>query len=308
MERKVEFFSKGVKLRGVVQMPRGKGPHPLLVMAGGWCYVKEIVMPAYAEQLAAVGCATLRFDYRCLGESDGEPRQHLDPWAQIEDYRNALSFALGLPGVDRERLGVWGISYSGGHALILAAIDPRVRCAVSNIAVIDGFESMRLVHGYGKGRFAALTRLIAEDREGRARGEPGGVIPHNVPDPDKEICTWPFTTSYAFFSSARESFAPNYRDRSTIESTELLMQYSVEPYLKRIYNTPVQMLIVEGDEHTPWDLQIDAFNRLGSARKELAVMTKGVTHIGMYASEDLKLRAAKRNAEFVRRYLVAQES
>lgn len=307
MEKKVEFFSKGVKLRGVLHMPEGKGPHPLLVMAGGWCYVKEIVMPTYAEHLAAVGCATLRFDYRFLGESEGEPRQHLDPWAQIEDYRNALSFAAGLPGVDKDRLGVWGISYSGGHALILAAIDPRVRCSIGNIPVIDGYDSMRLVHGYGKGRFAALTRLIAEDRERRARGEPGGYIPHNVPDPDKEVCTWPFTTSYEFFSGAAQTFAPNYQARSTIESTEMLMQYYVDPYLKRIYNTPVMMLIVEGDEHTPWDMQVDAFNKIGSVRKELAVMTKGVTHIGLYAKQDLQLRAAKRNAEFVRKHLIEQE-
>ena len=307
MEQKVEFFSKGVKLRGVMRMPEGKGPHPLLIVAGGWCYVKEIVMPTYAEQLAAVGCATLRFDYRGLGDSDGEPRQHLDPWAQIEDYRNALSFAAGLPGVDKERLGVWGISYSGGHALILAAIDPRVRCAIANIPVIDGYESMRLVHGYGKGRLAALLRLIAEDRERRARGEAGGFIPHNTADPDKELCTWPFTTTYEYFLRARNSFAPNYQSRSTIESTEMLMQYTVDPYLKRIYYMPVMMLVVEGDEHTPWDLQVDAFNRIGSVRKELAVMTKGVTHVGMYANQDLQTRAARRNAEFVRKHLVEQE-
>lgn len=304
MEKRVEFVSKEVKLQGVLRIPDGRGPHPLLVMAGGWCYVKEIVMPAYAEELAAAGCATLRFDYRFLGESGGEPRQHLDPWAQIEDYRNALSFAAGLPGVDPNRLGVWGISYSGGHALILAAIDARVRCAISNIPVIDGFEAMRLVQGYGRGRFAAFARVVAEDREKRARGEPGGMIPHSVPDPEKEICVWPFTTSYEFFSSARKSFAPNYQHDSTIESAEMLMQYSVDPYLKRIYHTPVQMLVVEGDEHTPWALQIDAFHRIASVRKDLAVLSEGVTHIGMYARQDLKLRAAKSNAAFVRKHLV----
>lgn len=304
MEQKVEFYSKGVKVRGVLRMPEGKGPHPLLAMAGGWCYVKEIVMPTYAEELAAVGCATLRFDYRCLGDSDGEPRQHLDPWAQIEDYRNCLSYAAGLPGIDKDRLGAWGISYSGGHALILAAIDPRVKCAVANIPVIDGFESMRLVHGYGKGRLASFFKLLAEDREKRARGEAEGMIPHNSSDPDKEICTWPFTTSYAYFSNATKTFAPNYQGRSTIESTEMLCQYTVDPYLKRIYHTPVQMLIVEGDEHTPWDLQVDAFNRIASVRKELAVMSKGATHIGMYAKLDFQVRAAKRNAEFVRKHLV----
>ncbi len=303
MEKNVEFMSKGIKLVGVLNMPEGDGPHPLLVVAGGWCYVKEIVMPTYAAELAAVGCATLRFDYRGFGDSDGVQRQHIDPWMQIEDYRNALSFAATLPEVDAERLGVWGISFAGGHALILAGIDPRVRCAVSVIPVIDGYESMRLVHGYGKGRFAKLEAAIMEDRERRSRGEPEGHIPHNVEDPDKELCVWPFQPSMKFFSSARESYAPNYNRMSTVESAENLMQYSVMSHLKRNLNTPTQMLIVEGDEHTPWDLQVEAFNRIPSVNKELSVMKK-VTHIGLYSSDDFKTQAAKRNAKFVRQHLV----
>jgi len=306
VEKKVEFLSKGCKLRGVLRVPEGKGPHPTLVMAGGWCYVKEIVMPTYAEKLAEAGCATLRFDYRYLGESEGEPRQHLDPWAQIEDYRNALSFAATLPEVNEDRMGVWGISYSGGHVLILAALDSRVKCAVSNIPVIDGFESMRLVHGYGKGRFAALCRVIEEDRERRYRGEPVGYIPHNTADPDKDICTWPFTTSYAFFSNAGKTFAPNYQGRSTTESTELLMAYTVYDYLPRIYNTPLLMQIVEGDEHTPWDLQVEAFNRIGSVNKELAVLKKS-THIAIYSKQEQQVRSAMINAAFVKNRFVNAE-
>ena len=127
-----------------------------------------------------------------------------------------------------------------------------------------------------------------------------------MPDPDKQICTWPFTTSYAFFSGASKTFAPNYKSSSTIESTEMLMQYTVIDYLKRIYYTPVMMLIVEGDEHTPWDMQVHAFNQIASVRKELAVMKKA-THIDLYAKQDFQVRAAKRNAEFVRKHLVEQE-
>lgn len=306
MEKAVEFKSKSVTLRGVLNMPEGPGPHPLLVMAGGWCYVKEIVMPTYAKELAEVGCATLRFDYRNFGDSDGDRRQHIDPWMQIEDYRNALSFAATLEGIDAERLGVWGISYSGGHALILPAIDSRIKCAVSIIPVIDGYESMRLVHGYGKGRFAKLEKALAEDRERRARGDAEEMIPHNVADPDQALCTWPFTTSYKFFSGAGQTFAPNYKGKSTVESTELLMQYSVGAYLKRNLNTPIQMLVVEGDEHTPWDLQIDAFNKIGSVRKELSVMKKA-THIELYSKMDFQVAAAKRNARFVRENLVNQQ-
>jgi len=84
MRKTVEFNSKGSKIRGVLVTPEsGKGPFPIAVMGGGWCYVKEIVLPHYAEAIVKAGVAVLMFDYRGLGESEGEPRQHIDPWAQI---------------------------------------------------------------------------------------------------------------------------------------------------------------------------------------------------------------------------------
>ena len=119
----VEFNSCGDVCKGVLTRPGGKSDNvPLVIMAGGWCYTKEIVMPWYGKFFEDLGCATLRFDYRRFGESTGEPRQHLNPWDQIEDYRNALTFAETLSGIDKKRTGIWGISYSGGHVLVTAAL------------------------------------------------------------------------------------------------------------------------------------------------------------------------------------------
>lgn len=107
MQRDIEFNSNGELCRGWLLTPdEGEGPFPTIVMAGGWCYVKEIVMPEYAKFLLEEGCAVLLFDYRNFGSSEGKIRQHLDPWAQIDDYRNAISFAERLPEVDAERIGV----------------------------------------------------------------------------------------------------------------------------------------------------------------------------------------------------------
>src|SRR5690606_32141054 len=122
--------------KAVLTRPAGiKGNVPLVIMAGGWCYTKEVVMPHYGKFFEDLGCATLRFDYRCFGESTGAPRQHINPWNQIEDYRNALSFAEELPGIDKDRIGIWGISYSGGHVIIVSALDSRVAFAISTIPV-----------------------------------------------------------------------------------------------------------------------------------------------------------------------------
>ena len=112
---------------GCTRRTPADGPFPVVVMAGGWCYVKELVQPHVARHFADTGLAAILFDYRNFGSSDGTRRQHIDPNAQIEDYRNAISFAETLGEVDADRIGVWGLSYSGGHALILGATDPRVQ-------------------------------------------------------------------------------------------------------------------------------------------------------------------------------------
>ena len=127
-------------------------------MGGGWCYVKEIVLPHYAENIVKAGVAVLMFDYRGLGESEGEPRQHIDPWGQVEDYKNAISFVMKQPEIDANRVGIWGISYAGGHVIIVGATDPRVKCIVSTVAVVEGWETMKRCHGERK--FEKLLKLV----------------------------------------------------------------------------------------------------------------------------------------------------
>src|SRR6266481_3122041 len=85
------------------------------------------------------GLAVLVYDNRCFGASDGEPRQEIDPILQVRDYQHAISFARTLPEVDKERIGIWGTSYTGGHVLIVAAIDKRVKCVVSQVPVVSGY-------------------------------------------------------------------------------------------------------------------------------------------------------------------------
>ena len=121
-------------------------------------------MPEYAEYFVRTGMAVLIFDYRCLGASNREPRQHLNLWKQIADYRSAIDAVCYLDLfkgiIDPERIGVWGISYAGGHSLIVGAIDPRVRCIVSQIPVIEGwYNSMRADGSVG---FRELTALVNE--------------------------------------------------------------------------------------------------------------------------------------------------
>jgi uncharacterized protein len=297
----VEFQSEGTTCRGWFYRADGGGRRPTVILAGGWCYVREIVMPVYARAFAEVGINAMIFDYRNLGASDGDNRQHLDPWAQIRDYQNGISFLERHEAVDPDRIGVWGISYSGGHALVLAATDPRVRSIVSQIPVIDGFENMRRAHGTME--FRRLWQLVLDDRRLRYE-EPGKrlYLPHATENSEAEVSSWPFPETVRTFMAIQASEAPLYQNRSSVESVDLLMNYDVGPFVKRIYNTPTLMIVAEGDDLTLWDLEIGAFNAIPSARKRLEVLPH-TSHMTLYSDRSKVEMAAKLATDWLKETL-----
>lgn len=291
--QEVEFLSEGTRIRGWYYSPEGGGSHPAVALAGGWCYVRELVMPYYAEEFASRGVGALVFDYRNLGVSEGEPRQHLDPWMQVRDYENALSYLESRDDVDSDRLGAWGISYSGGHVIILAAIDPRVKAIVSQIPVVDGYRNMRRVHGTMG--YRELWAKILEDRALRYSSPDQRLyIPHATPEPAQDLSTWPFPETYHTFKALKETEAPLYQNSSTVESVDLLLNYDIIPFAKRVYDTPTLMIVAEGDDLTLWDLEIGAYNDLPTAKKRLHVLPH-TTHMTLYSDRD-KLEVAARQA------------
>ena len=138
MRQDLEFEAGGVTLRGWLYTPDGaNGPVPTVVMAHGFSAVKEMYLDRFAEVFADAGLAALVFDNRNFGASDGEPRQEIDPIAQMRDYRHAITYALTLDGVDGNRVGAWGTSLAGGHVLVVGAIDRRVGCVVAQVPTIS---------------------------------------------------------------------------------------------------------------------------------------------------------------------------
>jgi cephalosporin-C deacetylase-like acetyl esterase len=304
MEKAVEFRSGNDTCKGVLTIPEGvKGPAPLVIMAGGWCYTKEIVMPHYAKYFHELGCATLLFDYRRFGESTGMPRQHINPWDQVEDYRSALSFARTLPDIDHKRTGIWGISYSGGHVLVVAGLDARPAFAISTIPVVDGFQTMRRCHG--EVRFAKLNALLDEDLARRFRGEESaymGMSPESHETP--ELTTWPFPHVYSGFKAIKTTEAPRHEHRNTIHSTELLLQYVVKPYAQRITETPVMMTLAHADNITSADLEVEAFNAIACPNKEFASV-KGVDHMSLYTNREHLAKVGRVQAKWLKAQLAA---
>jgi dienelactone hydrolase len=96
----IEFMSKGLRCRGLKFAPAGASggeKRPCIVLAHGFSAVKEMYFTDYAQAFSKAGFVAVVFDYRYQGESEGEPRGQIFPWEQIEDFRNAITFAQMLP-------------------------------------------------------------------------------------------------------------------------------------------------------------------------------------------------------------------
>jgi fermentation-respiration switch protein FrsA (DUF1100 family) len=125
IKKDVEFKTQdGETLAAWHYLPeQSSGKVPTIVMAHGFSAVKEMYLDRFAEVFAEAGLGALVFDNRNFGASGGEPRQEIDPWEQVRDYRDAITFAETLPETDVDRIGIWGSSYSGGHVLVVGAIE-----------------------------------------------------------------------------------------------------------------------------------------------------------------------------------------
>src|SRR6202161_3791369 len=165
------------------------GDAPLLVMAHGLGAVRTMRLDAYAERFRAAGYACLVFDYRNFGDSEGAPRQLIDIRMQLQDWTVAVAYARTLPGIDPNRIVLWGTSFSGGHVIATAARLPGIAAVVSQCPFTDSIASLGTLSPLVSARITAMaTRDLVGARFGASpvmvptAGNPGEVALMNAPD------------------------------------------------------------------------------------------------------------------------------
>ena len=132
----------GIELSAWLFVPEGQSARvPAITMAHGYAGTKYHGIEPTAEAFAEAGFAVLLHDHRGFGDSGGEPRQDVNPWQQITDWRRAISYLQDRPEVDDNRVGLWGTSFAGGHAIVLGATDRRSKAVVAQVPTIDGYAS-----------------------------------------------------------------------------------------------------------------------------------------------------------------------
>lgn len=187
----VDVYSDGTRMSGTLWKPKNAGGAklPAILLCHGFGGKRAHLDYSYAPKFAQQGFIVLTFDYRGWGDSDGvlvsigkqpkpDPatglvsvnakpvRRIVDPEWQLRDADSALNFLLSEPDVDTSRVGVWGSSYGGGHALVLATRDNRVACVVSQIGSINTHANWVNRHPQYRG-VAAIHDLAAKHARGQ---------------------------------------------------------------------------------------------------------------------------------------------
>ena len=124
VERALCFQCQEAALFGILSIPNNAGKRGVLFLVGGPQYRSgsHRQFTLLARQLASEGIPVMRFDYRGMGDSEGDPR---DFTSVDEDIRAAVDqFFLATPEIIEVVL--WGLCDAASAALFYAHQDRRI--------------------------------------------------------------------------------------------------------------------------------------------------------------------------------------
>lgn len=264
MRTNIEFNADSTTLRGWLYLPGGNVKSlPTVVMTPGFAMVKEQALDKLAEVFVNAGLACVVYDNRSTGASDGEPRGEIDPYAQMHDYRHAITYAQTLPQVDPERIGIWGTSYSGAHVLAVAAVDRRVKCVVAQVPATSGIRTAQ--RSMTPDALTNLRQQLDDERDRLLRGKRPSIVQMVSNDPNTP-CAFPGERLYKAYTAFGNQ-APNWRNECTLRSLDWWLEYDITAYVKAISPTPLLMILASDDQISPTEIQLETFELAHEPKK-----------------------------------------
>lgn len=281
--KKVEFTNRfGITLTGDLYIPKIRINNRLqaIAVSGPFGAVKEQASGLYAKTLAERGFITLAFDPSFTGESKGMPRNTASPDINTEDFCAAVDFLSCHKYVNPEKIGILGICGFGGFALNAAAMDTRIKAAVT----VTMYDMTRLsAKGYNDS-IDENSRYELKQKLNKQRTEDfkNGSYAHAEGLPDKLTGGEPqFIKDYYDYYKTQRGFhkrSVNSNAHWNMTSALSMMNMPILAYSDEIRSS---VLMVHGEYAHSRYFSEDAFKKLKGENKELFIVP-GANHVDLY--------------------------
>lgn len=282
--RSVTYTVKGITVSANVYLPADYDPskkYEAIVVSHPNGGVKEQVSGMFAQKLAEAGYITIACDARYQGMSGGEPRGTDKPTYRIGDIHGMIDFISQFPGVDKNRIGAFGICGGGGYTIAAAQSDKRIKA----VAALSMFNTGRVRrNGYCDSQLNTIQERLAQASEAQQKEAETGmtVYPPNWQKmTDEQIKAMPFelyregifyysTSKYAHANNGSSAPMSNMLDLMTWDATDRM----------NLITQPLLMMVGEkADSRYMTDEAMEKAN--GTKDKELFIVPKA-THIQTY--------------------------
>ncbi len=127
----IEYSSDGLRITGMMNIPRGNGPFPVVILDHGYFKPSEYKTGdgtiRAADAFVRAGYLTLAPDYRCYAGSQCGANPLYVGYAI--DVLNLIASLPSLPYADTSRIGIWGHSMGGGITIRVLTISDQIKVA-----------------------------------------------------------------------------------------------------------------------------------------------------------------------------------
>lgn len=285
---KITFRNRyGITLAADMYVPKNaQGKLPAIAVCGPFGAVKEQASGFYAQEMAERGFLTIAFDPSFTGESGGQPRYMASPDINTEDFQAAVDYLTVNEMVDPDKIGIIGICGWGGMALNTAALDTRIKAAVTSTM----YDMSRVnANGYfdaensSDARYAKRQALNAQRTEDYKAGtyKLGGGVADPLPA-DAPF----FVKDYYDYYKTKRGYHPRSLNSNGGWNVTGTMSFLNQPILAYSNEIRSAVLIIHGEKAHSVYFSKDAYKNMINGNpytenKELLIIP-GAVHTDLY--------------------------
>ncbi len=280
----VTYKIKDITIAANVYIPANYAPenkYPAIVIAHPNGGVKEQVAGLYAQHLAELGYITITADAAYQGGSSGTPRCVDKPANRIEDIYAMGDFISQYAGVDKARIGLFGICGGGGYSLKAAQSDKLFK-AVATLSMFNTGLVRR--NGFMNSQISTIQERLKQASDARAQEAAGGEILYannsTTPMTAEQVAKIPvdlYRQGIEYYGITYPH--PNSSAKYTVSSLLDLMNFDASSNMDLIEQP---LLMMAGSKADSYYMTEDAFKKATNAKNKELFLIEGATHIETY--------------------------